>query len=165
MNRPDRPAPDSLFTDAAPECSPQSFMGDFAEATHDLLMEDSADKRAAAARRLASLGRPLASPYLIAALSDNEPVVRQAAVESLAHLGDSEAIAPLQDLLSRASGDAVLQHAISQAIHSISSRTANVSITEPLIEKVFSRPDQEELLRSEEDALRQAALDLERRRS
>src|SRR6185503_2645243 len=73
------------FTPAPTDSSPQSFMGDFAEATHDLLMDESAPQRAAAAHRLAGLGRPLASPYLIAALSDNSWEVRQAAVEALGH--------------------------------------------------------------------------------
>ena len=111
------------------ELSAQSFMSDFAEATHDLLMEDSAAKRAAAAHRLASLGRPLASPYLIAALADNAWEVRQAAAESLGLVGDSEAIAPLQDLLSRGNQDALLQQAISHAIHSISTRATKSSPT------------------------------------
>ena len=72
-------APGSVVRDAA-DGSPQFFMGDFAEATRDLLMEDSTAKRAAAAHRLAMLGRPLASPYLIAALADDSPEVRLAAV-------------------------------------------------------------------------------------
>ena len=74
--------------------SPQSFMGDFADASHDLLMADSAFARADAARRLATLARPLAAPYLMAALSDGAREVRQAAVEALGDIGESGAIAP-----------------------------------------------------------------------
>src|SRR6185436_15037099 len=107
--------------------SPESFMGDFAEATHDLLMDESASRRAAAAYRLAGLGRPLGSPYLIAALSDNSREVRQAAVEALGHIGESEAIASLQDLLNRGNQDPLLQRTISQAIQSISERTTGGS--------------------------------------
>lgn len=129
-NHSDQNAFDSSFNDAAPGYSPESFMGDFAEATHDLLMEDSAARRAAAAHRLARLGRPLASPYLIAALADNAWEVRQAAAESLGLVGDSDAIAPLQDLLSRGNQDALLQQAISNAISSISARAASGSATE-----------------------------------
>ena len=100
-------------------------MSDFTEATHDLLMEESATKRAEAAHRLAKLGKPLALPYLIAALSDSSWEVRQAAVESLGSIGDTEAIKPLQDLLSQGNQDALLQEAITQAIHAISGRVAN----------------------------------------
>ena len=193
----------TAFDDAAPGCSPESFMGDFAEATHDLLMEDSAASRAAAAHRLAHLGRPLASPYLIAALADNAWEVRQAAAESLGLVGDAEAIAPLQDLLSRGNQDALLQQAISSAISSISARAGSAAASKPAnatpvhevrgstqaptsapensshgnlngagaitrneeMENWFANPVQEELLRSEETALREAKEDLERRRA
>ena len=116
------------FTPVTADSTPPSFMGDFAEATHDLLMDDSAPKRAAAAHRLAGLRKPLASPYLIAALSDNSWEVRQAAVEALGQIGESEAIAPLQDLLDRGNQDALLQRAISRAIQSISERIASCSV-------------------------------------
>jgi len=36
------------FTPTSSDLSAQSFMGDFAEATHDLLMDESAPRRAAA---------------------------------------------------------------------------------------------------------------------
>ena len=84
-------------------------------------------RRAAAAHRLAGLGRPLASPYLIAALSDNSWEVRQAAVEALGQIGESEAMTPLQDLLDQGNQDALLQRAISRAIQSISERIASCS--------------------------------------
>src|SRR6185436_2582227 len=103
----------------AGDLSPQSFTADFGEATHDLLMDESTSRRAAAAQRLADLGRPLASPYLVAALADNSWEVRQAAAEALGQIGESEAIAPLQDLLDRGNQDALLQQAISGAIKSI----------------------------------------------
>ena len=106
------------------EFSANSFMSDFAEATHDLLMAEAPVRRAEAALRLASLGKPLASPYLIAALADSAWEVRQAAAESLGRIGDEEAIAPLQDLLGNGNQDSSLQQAITQAISSITSRTA-----------------------------------------
>ncbi len=65
------------------DVSPQTFMSDFADATHDLLMDESVQKRAAAAAKLAQLGRPAATPYLIAALSDRAVEVRLAAASSL----------------------------------------------------------------------------------
>src|SRR5213593_1765817 len=118
---------DVAFSDASGERTQDAFMSDFAEATHDLLMEDSATKRAAAARRLAKLGRPLASPYLTAALLDNSAGVRQAAAEALGHIGDSGAIPPLQDLLARETNGEVPERAIADAINSITVRTARVS--------------------------------------
>src|SRR6266508_6855420 len=114
-NSSDDSASGFVFSDTS-VLSAESFMSDFAEATHDLLMQDSAIKRAAAAHRLANLGRPLASPYLVAALSDSAPDVRQAAAESLGQIGESEAIAPLEDLLEHTL-DEVMRAAISDAIH------------------------------------------------
>ena len=171
-------SPNSVLppTNSAP--SSGSFMADFAEATHDLLMEDSGAKRAAAAKRLASLGRPSASPYLIAALSDSASEVRQSAVEALGQLGDADAISSLEALLAR-TADAELQQAISAAMRSIGARVSSVFPTESVNEvsvpgdgftmgvslaNEFSFPDQDELER-EEAALKQAREDLERRRA
>ena len=109
------------------ESSGQSFMSDFAEATHDLLMAEAPVRRAEAALRLASLGKPLASPYLIAALADSAWEVRQAAAQSLGCIGDDEAIEPLQAMLAGGNQDALLQQEISRAIESITSRAANQS--------------------------------------
>ena len=122
------------FTPTSSDLSAQSFMGDFAEATHDLLMDESAPRRAAAAQRLAGLRRPLASPYLIAALSDSSWEVRQAAVEALGQIGESEAITPLQELLEGGNQDALLQRAISRAIRSISERSASCALPQFTIE-------------------------------
>ena len=161
------------------ECSSQVFMGDFADATYDLLMNDSSVKRATAARQLGILGRPLASPYLVAALSDNAPEVRQAVAESLGHIGGAEAIAPLEDLLAHAEEE-LLRQTISKTLQAIAGRLHKTSAIEPVIanplyhdshemiegvEDSFLLPDQEELLRREELALREATEDLERRRS
>ncbi len=113
---------DSADRNVSADSSAQSFMVDFAEASHALLTDESACRRAAAAQRLAVLGRPIASPDLIAALSDNSWEVRQAAVEALGQIGVSDAIAPLQDLLSSGNQDSLLQQAISSAIKSILGR-------------------------------------------
>ena len=138
----------ATHSDFTPDSSRPSFMADFAEATHDLLMDESVAGRVAAAHRLAELGRPIASPYLVAALSDSAWEVREAAVESLGHVGEPEAIAPLQNLLDRGDQDALLQRAISLAIQAISARAPNSSAT-PIVaaidtsQKEFSQPDQD----------------------
>ncbi|MDQ6652436.1 MAG: HEAT repeat domain-containing protein [Acidobacteriota bacterium] len=165
--------------------------GEFAQATHDLLMEDSVTKRAAAARKLGGLGLPSASPYLIASLFDSSPEVRQAAVESLGQVGDSASLEPLQDLLARETAGGVAPVSISGAIRSIVARESKVVETEPMeasrqgenrlhfnnLPREWSvQPNgasgmsqpyatQEERLLSEEVALRKAQEDLERRRA
>ncbi len=145
----------------SPEANPaatQSFMSDFAEATHELLMAEAPATRADAASRLASLGKPLASPYLIAALADSAWEVRQAAAESLGRIGDADAVGPLQDLLNDGNQDALLQETISQAISSIASRGAAVSapdIQQPNVET-------ETVRRSFDDTERLAAIQANR---
>src|SRR4029079_19735418 len=119
MEQPTSAQPNSGATNS----SSQSFMGDFAEASHELLMADSAVARAEAARRLASLAKPLAGPYLIAALSDRSWEGRQAAVDGLGEIGEVDAIEPLQELLSRGNQDVLLQQSIAKAIESISARS------------------------------------------
>jgi hypothetical protein len=114
-----------------------SFMSDFAEATHDLLMDDAPAARAAAGQRLVALGQPLASPYLIAALSDQSWEVRQAAVEGLRDIGSDDAIVPLQDLLARGNQDALLQQAIALAIETISNRVGAT----PMVAAAIETPD------------------------
>src|SRR6185295_5003597 len=89
-----------VFRGSADEHTSATFMSDFAEATHDLLMDDSPARRAEAAIRLARLGKPLACPYLIASLSDASSEVCRAAAQSLGLIGDSSAIAPLEELLA-----------------------------------------------------------------
>jgi HEAT repeat protein len=100
----------------------QQIYRDFDEATHDLLMADSAAERAAAARKLGTLGSPSATAYLVAALYDISPEVRRAAAESLGHIGDHAAIGPLNDLLARETNGGAQDSAIPQAIHSITTR-------------------------------------------
>lgn len=122
--------------------STQSFMSDFAEASNDLLMADSETDRAEAARRLATLGKPLASPYLIAALADPSWEVRQAVVESLGDIGEADAIGSLQELLDRGDQDALLQQAISRAINLISARvSATAGPALPAVSFVPSDPE------------------------
>ena len=84
---------DSLLqSDTAPPATPQTFMSDFADATRNLLMDESASRRASAAAKLAELGRPAATPYLIAALSDRAVEVRLAAAASLGEIGDAASV-------------------------------------------------------------------------
>lgn len=177
----------SAFMDA------DALMSDFAQATHDLLMDDSVTKRAAAARKLGRLGLPSASPYLTASLFDSSPDVRRAAAESLGQVGDSAAIEPLQDLLARETNDGVSGPLVSDAILAIIAREARLVGTEPMEASRSRRDDglvdfanslrtingqpngingisqpyatQEERLLSEELAIRQAQDDLERRRA
>jgi hypothetical protein len=164
----------------------------FAQATHNLLMDDSETKRAAAARQLGRLGLPSASPYLIASLFDSSPEVRRAAVESLGQVGDSAAIEPLQDLLARETNQGVPKPLVSDAILAIIARQAELLKAESMeggrdrrhdasmdfansLRTINAQPNgingmsqayatQEERLLSEELALRQAQDDLERRR-
>ena len=109
-------------TDAPTESSPQTFRSDFAQATQDLLMEDSAANRVAAARKLAKSGNRSATSYLIAALSDSSLEVRIAAAESLGQLGDLAEMTHLRDLLARGTQNETEQRVISEAIHSIATR-------------------------------------------
>jgi hypothetical protein len=73
--------------------------GYFEDATRDLRIGESANERAAAARRLSFVREREATPHLIAALDDSSPDVRRAAVEALMDLRDPAAIAPLNSLM------------------------------------------------------------------
>ena len=90
--------------------------GFFSEAVTQLHTADSPGERAAAARKLGAAGEARAAADLISALEDSAPEVRRAAVESLGQLGDSSAIAPLNDLSLRETSRqlplAVIRHAI-----------------------------------------------------
>lgn len=74
--------------------------GYFDDATRDLRVAEAPAERASAARKLALVRDHEATPHLIAALEDEAPEVRRAAVEALADLRDPAAIGPLNILLS-----------------------------------------------------------------
>jgi hypothetical protein len=90
--------------------------GYFDDATRDLRIGDSANERAAAARRLSFVHDREATPHLIGALDDPSPDVRRAAVEALMDLRDPAAIGPLNSLMQtendRKVPRAVIKHAI-----------------------------------------------------
>ena len=90
--------------------------GYFDDATRDLRVAEAPAERASAARKLALARDKEATPHLVAALEDEAPEVRRAAVEALADLRDPAAIAPLNDLLSvekdRKVPHALIRHAI-----------------------------------------------------
>jgi hypothetical protein len=79
----------------------EAFMkhGYFDDATRDLRIADSANERAAAARRLSFVHNREATPHLIGALDDPSPDVRRASVEALMDLRDPAAIGPLNSLM------------------------------------------------------------------
>ena len=90
--------------------------GYFDDATRDLRLAESPADRASAARRLSFVRDRDASPHLIAALEDQAPEVRRAAVEALVDAPDPAAIAPLNNLLkvetNRKVPQALIHHAI-----------------------------------------------------
>src|SRR5262249_28523389 len=73
--------------------------GYFDDATRDLRVAESANERAAAARRLSFVHDREATPHLIGALQDSSPDVRRAAVEALMDARDPSAIGPLNALM------------------------------------------------------------------
>lgn len=90
--------------------------GYFDDATRDLRIADSANERAAAARRLSFVHDREATPHLIGALDDPSADVRRAAVEALMDLKDPAAIAPLNSLSQTESDRKVPRTLIKQAI-------------------------------------------------
>jgi len=90
--------------------------GYFDDATRDLRVAEAPAERASAARKLALASDKEATPHLVAALEDEAPEVRRAAVEALADLRDPAAIAPLNGLLSvekdRKVPHSLIRHAI-----------------------------------------------------
>ncbi len=90
--------------------------GYFDDATRDLRVAEAPAERASAARKLALARDKEATPHLIAALEDEAPEVRRAAVEALADLRDPAAIAPLNGLLSVEKDRKVPQSLIRHAI-------------------------------------------------
>jgi hypothetical protein len=86
------------------------------EATRRLRTADAPAERAAAARSLGYVQDKSTTPHLVAALDDQEPEVRRAAVESLAELRDPSALQPLKDLLTRERDRKVSRSLIKRAI-------------------------------------------------
>ena len=102
----------------ARERARDAFMkhGYFDDATRDLRVAESANERAAAARRLSFVRNQEATPHLTAALDDSSPDVRRAAVEALMDLRDPSAIAPLNSLMQTETDRKVPRSLIKHAI-------------------------------------------------
>ncbi|HKR59884.1 MAG TPA: HEAT repeat domain-containing protein, partial [Pyrinomonadaceae bacterium] len=113
---PSNPSSPDHFSDAEPS------RDGFAEVRRDLLSADSAGVRAAAARKLGAMGNQAGVAVLIAALHDDSPEVRSAAVEALRLVGDATALGPLSDLQEREDSGSLTRPLISNAIRSITSR-------------------------------------------
>ena len=96
----------------------EAFMkhGYFEDATRDLRVAESANERAAAARRLSFVHDREATPHLIGALHDASPDVRRAAVEALMDLRDPSAIGSLNNLMQTESDRKVPRTLIKHAI-------------------------------------------------
>jgi HEAT repeats len=115
----------------------------FNEATKDLRTSDASAERASAARSLGLARDAAATPHLIAALEDNSPEVRRAAVEALADLRDPEALAPLESLLGREKDRKVPRGLIRRAIEAstpaavVKDETPTLE-TEPVISEAAS---------------------------
>lgn len=90
--------------------------GYFDDATRDLRIAESANERAAAARRLSFVHDSEATPHLIGALGDPSPDVRRTAVEALMDLRDPAAIGPLNALMQTENDRKVPRTLIKHAI-------------------------------------------------
>ncbi len=90
--------------------------GYFDDATRDLRVAESANERAAAARRLSFVDDREATPHLVGALGDSAPDVRRAAIEALMDLRDPAAIGPLNSLLQTETDRKVPRNLIQNAI-------------------------------------------------
>jgi hypothetical protein len=97
--------------------------GYFDDATHDLRIAESANERAAAARRLSFVRESEATPHLIGALDDPSPDVRRAAVEALMDLRDPAAIGPLNSLMQTENDRKVPRTLIKHAIDACATST------------------------------------------
>jgi HEAT repeats len=97
--------------------------GYFDDATRDLRIADSANERAAAARRLSFVNDREATPHLVAALDDPSPDVRRTAVEALMDLRDPSAIGPLNSLMQTENDRKVPRTVIRQAIEACATVT------------------------------------------
>ena len=105
--------------------------GYFDDATRDLRVADSANDRAAAARRLSFVHDREAAPHLIAALEDSSPDVRRATVEALMDLRDAAAIAPLNSLMQNENDRKVPRSLIKHAIESCATSSADEPLSIP----------------------------------
>ena len=83
----------------------------------------------AAARRLARLGETNAAPELTRLLSSNEPRVRLAAAEAIAHCGNSSSVPAVLEALTEDT-DAFLEHALIFALHKLATSASLVGALE-----------------------------------
>ncbi len=104
----------------------EAFMkhGYFDDATRDLRVAESANERAAAARRLSFVHDREATPHLIGALHDSSPDVRRAAIEALMDLRDPSAIGPLNTLMQTENDRKVPRTLIKHAIDACATSAA-----------------------------------------
>lgn len=103
----------------------EAFMkhGYFDDSTRDLRIAESANERAAAARRLSFVHDGQATPHLIGALDDPSPDVRRTAVEALMDLRDPAAIGPLNALMQTENDRKVPRTLIRHAIDACATAT------------------------------------------
>jgi len=99
--------------------------GYFDDATRDLRIADSANERAAAARRLSFVHDTEATPHLVGALEDPSPDVRRAAVEALMDLRDPAAIGALNSLMQTENDRKVPRTLIKHAIDACATAPLN----------------------------------------
>jgi hypothetical protein len=90
--------------------------GFFDEATQSLRTSTAPAERISAARALGLTQDQASTPHLVAALEDDDPEVRRAAVNALAELRDPSAIGPLNALLEREKNRKVPHSLIRRAI-------------------------------------------------
>jgi len=106
--------------------------GYFDDATRDLRIADSANERAAAARRLSFVHDREATPHLVGALDDPAPDVRRAAVEALMDLRDPTAIGPLNSLMQTENDRKVprtlIKHAIEACATAFADEASSVAV-------------------------------------
>jgi hypothetical protein len=105
--------------------------GYFDDAARDLRIAESPNERAAAARRLSFVRDREATPHLVAALDDDSPEVRRAAVEALMDLRDPAAIAPLNSLMQSENDRKVPRSLIKHAIEACATTNADESVSRP----------------------------------
>jgi hypothetical protein len=121
--------------------------GYFDDATRDLRTAESANERAAAARRLSFVHEREATPHLIGGLEDPSPDVRRASVEALMDLRDPAAIAPLNSLMQTETDRKVPRTLLKHAIEACATGGAHaepfVKATTPAPESISQTADTE----------------------